>query len=123
MATSGCEIRKRARGTKVSGGAEDFARPLLGGEWARISRDWRARMTVWTGVAPRQAGFLPPMFRHAFSCHSGAMARATPTPQTRMTLLKHKRELVKRARKIAAKGGFAGFEDVRQQFDPNEAAT
>ncbi len=51
------------------------------------------------------------------------MAQANPTPQTRITLLKHKRELVKRARKIAAKGGFAGFEDVRQQFDETEAAT
>ena len=35
----------------------------------------------------------------------------------RMTLLKHKRELVKRARKIAAKGGYGGFEDVRAQFE------
>jgi len=40
-----------------------------------------------------------------------------------MTLLKHKRELVKRARKLAAKGGFAGFEDVRTQFAQDEAET
>jgi hypothetical protein len=46
-----------------------------------------------------------------------------PTPQTRMTLLKHKRELIKRARKIAAKGGFASFDDVRAQFEADEAET
>jgi hypothetical protein len=40
-----------------------------------------------------------------------------------MTLLKHKRELVKRARKIAAKGSFAGFDDVRTQFDADDAET
>ena len=40
-----------------------------------------------------------------------------------MTLLKHKRELIKRARKIAAKGGFAGFDDVRGQFEAEEAET
>jgi len=51
------------------------------------------------------------------------MARSIPTPQTRMTLLKHKRELVKRARKIAAKGAYAGFDDVRSQFEPQEAET
>ena len=44
------------------------------------------------------------------------MASPTQTPQTRMTLLKHKRELVKRARKIAAKGGYAGFDAVRFQY-------
>jgi hypothetical protein len=51
------------------------------------------------------------------------MARPTMTPQTRMTLLKHKRELVKRARKLAAKGGFTGFDHVREQFDDNDALT
>ncbi|MBI1212746.1 MAG: hypothetical protein GC190_14875 [Alphaproteobacteria bacterium] len=40
-----------------------------------------------------------------------------------MTLLKHKRELVKRARKIAAKGGFAGFDEVRGQFEPEDSET
>jgi len=47
----------------------------------------------------------------------------TPTPQTRMTLLKHKRELIKRARKIAAKGGFASFDEVRAQFENGDAET
>ena len=56
-------------------------------------------------------------------CLYAVMARAIPTPQTRMTLLKHKRELVKRARKIAAKGGYAGFDDVRVQFEPDDAET
>jgi hypothetical protein len=51
------------------------------------------------------------------------MPRASQTAQTRLTLLMHKRELVKRARKIAAKGGFAGFEDVRRQFDDKDAET
>ena len=46
-----------------------------------------------------------------------------PTPQTRMTLLKHKRELIKRARKIAAKGGYKSFDDVRAQFDAGDAET
>lgn len=49
------------------------------------------------------------------------MAQATATP--RMTLLKHKRELIKRARKIAAKGGFGSFDDVRAQFDTADAET
>jgi hypothetical protein len=40
-----------------------------------------------------------------------------------MTLLKHKRELVKRARKIAGKGCFAGFDEVRAQFDAQESET
>jgi hypothetical protein len=51
------------------------------------------------------------------------MAQSTMTPQTRMTLLKHKRALVKRARKIAAKGGYTGFDQVREQFEENEALT
>jgi predicted metal-dependent phosphotriesterase family hydrolase len=40
-----------------------------------------------------------------------------------MTLLKHKRELVKRARKIAARGGFVGFDDVSRQFESADAET
>jgi hypothetical protein len=61
---------------------------------------------------------VPPLWQD-----DGAMARSTMTPQTRMTLLKHKRELVKQARKIASKGGYAGFDDVRQQFAENDALT
>ena len=45
------------------------------------------------------------------------------TPSQRMTLLKHKRELIRRARKIAAKGGFKSFDDVRAQFDAGDAET
>ena len=40
-----------------------------------------------------------------------------------MTLLKHKRELIKRARKIAAKGAYTGFDQVRQQFDESDSLT
>jgi hypothetical protein len=47
----------------------------------------------------------------------------TRTPSQRMTLLKHKRELIKRARKIAAKGGYTDFDHVRRQFDENDSLT
>jgi len=45
------------------------------------------------------------------------------TPSQRMTLLKHKRELIKRARKIAVKGAYTGFDHVRQQFDEDDSLT
>ena len=40
-----------------------------------------------------------------------------------MTLLKHKRELIKRARKIAAKGGYTGFDHVRGEFEESDSLT
>ena len=81
---------------------------------------WSA-VTVFSGAL--SGGHGRPFFVRRIRAIMAAMAQANPTPQTRMTLLKHKRELVKRARKIAARGGFAGFEAVRQQFDEAEAAT
>ena len=53
----------------------------------------------------------------------GKIAGMVRTPSQRMTLLKHKRELIKRARKIAAKGGYADFDQVRRQFDEPDSLT
>ena len=65
---------------------------------------------------------VPVLRRGTLRVKMGSMTQV-PTPQTRMTLLKHKRELIKRARKIAAKGGFRSFDEVRAQFDDRDAET